>query len=83
MENKLVTGKIKSSTQQFLDIAEIKGDTVVMRDGSLRSILMVSSINFALKSEQEQTAIIYQYQNFLNSLNFPIQILMLNHCQTN
>ena len=64
------------STQDTLKFAEIRNDTVVLKDGNLRQVLLCSSINFALKSEQEQNAIVYAYQNFLNSLNFPIQILM-------
>jgi type IV secretory pathway VirB4 component len=62
------------STQQFIPIREIKEGVVVMRDGSLRVVLMLSSINFALKSEEEKTAIIGSYQSFLNSLPFAIQI---------
>jgi len=49
---------------------------VITKTGELRAILMVSSINFSLKSEQEQTAIIFAYQNFLNSLTFQIHIVM-------
>jgi len=64
------------STQDFLKFAEIKDNTIILKDGNLRQILLCSSINFSLKSEQEQNAIIFAYQNFLNSLNFPIQILM-------
>ncbi len=70
------TGKIKVSTQQFLDIAEIKEETIVMKDGSIRSVLLVSSLNFALKSEDEQEAIISSYVSFLNNINFPIQIVV-------
>ncbi len=62
------------STQQFIPIKEIKEGVVVMRDGSLRVVLMLSSINFALKSEEEKNSIIGSYQSFLNSLPFPIQI---------
>jgi hypothetical protein len=65
-----------ASTQEILKFAEIRDGVVITKTGELRTILMVSSINFALKSEQEQTAIIFAYQNFLNSLDFPIQILM-------
>lgn len=54
----------------------MKNNTLVMKDGSLRAVLAVSSTNFALKSEEEQNAIIAGYQNFLNSLEFPLQILM-------
>jgi hypothetical protein len=62
------------STQQFIPIKEIKEGVVVMRDGSLRVVLMLSSINFALKSDEEKNAIISSYQSFLNSLPFPVQI---------
>ncbi|AKM82273.1 TPA: hypothetical protein DD449_04240 [Candidatus Berkelbacteria bacterium] len=65
-----------SSTQEILKFAEIHDGIIITKTGELRAILMVSSINFALKSEQEQTAIIFAYQNFLNSLEFPIQIMM-------
>lgn len=64
------------STQDALKFAEIHNDTIILKDGNLRQVLLCSSINFALKSEQEQNAIIFAYQNFLNSLSFPIQILM-------
>jgi len=63
-------------TQAFLRMAEIKNDTLIMEDGTLRAILAVSSTNFDLKSQDEQNALIYNYQRFLNSLEFPIQILM-------
>ncbi len=68
--------KISASTQKFLDIAEIKENTVVMRDGTLRSVILVSSINFALKSEEEQNAIISAYVGFLNNIDFPLQIVI-------
>src|SRR3972149_972341 len=64
------------STQEALKFAEIRERTIILKDGNLRQVLLCSSINFALKSEQEQNALIFQYQNFLNSLEFPIQILM-------
>ena len=75
-KNKLAKNKIKVSTQQHLDIAEIRDDTVIMRDGTLRSVVLVSSINFALKSEDEQNAIISAYASFLNSFYFPLQIVI-------
>jgi hypothetical protein len=65
-----------STTQGFLRIAEIKSDTVVMDDGTLRAILAISSTNFDLKSQEEQNGIIFGFQRFLNALEFPIQILM-------
>ncbi len=64
------------STQRYLKIAEIKDDTIIMKDGSLRAVVAVSSTNFALKSEDEQNALIAAYQSFLNSLDFPVQILI-------
>lgn len=63
-------------TQQFLDIQEIRDGTVILKNGGLRAVLMASSINFDLKSTDEQDAIISYYQSFLNSLDFPIQIIM-------
>jgi hypothetical protein len=75
-KNQLARGRITVSTQQYLDIAEIKDDTVVMRDGTVRSVLMVSSINFALKSEEEQEAIVSSYVGFLNNISFPVQIVI-------
>jgi hypothetical protein len=67
---------IGKSTQSFLRIAEIKSDTVVLDDGTLRAVLAVPSTNFDLKSQEEQEAIIFNYQRFLNSLDFSVQILM-------
>lgn len=64
----------ENSTQQFLEIEQIKEGVVALRNKSLRGVIMVSSLNFALKSEDEQNAIIYQFQNFLNSLDFSIEI---------
>lgn len=68
--------KTKHSAQQYLDIAEIRDGVVILRDGSFRAVLMASSLNFALKSEEEQNAIIYGFQDTLNGLDFPMQILI-------
>lgn len=65
-----------ASFQRYLDISEIKEGTVILKNQNLRAVLMVSSINFALKSQEEQDAIIYHFQNFLNSLDFSIQIIV-------
>ena len=65
-----------SSTQKYVDVEEIKDGVIVLKNGSLRAILLVSSINFDLKSTEEQDGIINQYQGFLNSVDFPIQILI-------
>jgi len=64
------------STQTYLRIAEIKDNILVLKNGGIRGVLKTSSINFNLKSKDEQNAIIQSYQSFLNSLEFPIQILV-------
>ncbi len=64
------------STQIHMRVAEIRDNTVVLKNGGVRSILRVTPINFNLKSEQEQNALIVGYQGFLNTLEFPIQILV-------
>ena len=66
----------QASTQQFLEMDSIKEGMVVLKNKSLRGVIMVSSLNFALKSDDEQQAIIYQFQNFLNSLDFPLEIVV-------
>jgi len=63
-------------TQEFVPIKEVRDGIVVLKDGSYRAILLVSSINFALKGADEQQAIIGQFQNFLNSLDFSVQIFI-------
>ncbi|MDD5083869.1 MAG: hypothetical protein PHT88_02930 [Candidatus Moranbacteria bacterium] len=65
-----------ASTQQYVDVKEVRDGVVVLRNGGLRAILLVSSLNFDLKSTEEQDAIISQYQAFLNSLDFPVQVLI-------
>ncbi|HSX36635.1 MAG TPA: hypothetical protein VLG13_00735 [Patescibacteria group bacterium] len=65
-----------NSTQNTLQIAEIRDGIVIMNDGSFRSVVMVKSINFDLMSQQEQEAVEYSYQGFLNSLYFPVQIFI-------
>jgi len=66
----------KVPSQQFMPVEQIREGVMVMKDKSLKGILLVSSLNFALKSEDEQMAIIYQFQNFLNSLDFSCQIIV-------
>ncbi len=65
-----------NSTQNALEIAEIRDGIVIMEDGSFRCVVMVKSINFDLMSPQERDAVEFSYQGFLNSLYFPIQIFM-------
>jgi len=64
------------ASQKFVEIEDIKDNVVIMKNGTLRAVLACSSINFALKSEDEQNAILYQFQNFLNSLDFPVQFIV-------
>ncbi|MEK7115885.1 MAG: hypothetical protein AAB879_00640, partial [Patescibacteria group bacterium] len=73
---KLAGAKPGVPSQRFLDISEIREDVAVMKDGTLRAVLLVSSINFALKSMDEQNAIVQAYMQFLNAIDFPIQIVI-------
>lgn len=63
-----------SATQQFVPLREVRENVAILKDGSMRAILMASSINFALKSQDEQHAILAQFQAFLNTLDFSLQI---------
>ncbi len=77
MQSQKLTGKKPGvSAQRFLDVSEIRDGVVILKDGSLRSVLLVSSVNFALKSLDEQNAIVQAYMQFLNSLDFPIQVVI-------
>ncbi len=62
------------TTQDFVPIREVRDGVVLLKDNSMRAIIMASSLNFALKSQDEQNSIIFQFQNFLNSLDFSVQI---------
>ena len=62
------------ATQDFVPIKEVRDGIVVLKDESLRAIILASSINLSLKSDDEQRATILQFQNFLNTLDFSIQI---------
>ncbi len=66
----------KRSAQEFVPVAEVRDGIVMLKGGGLRAILLASSLNFALKSEDEQNAFLLQFQNFLNSLDFSVQILV-------
>lgn len=67
---------ISSTTQQFLDIYDITNDLLIMKDGSTSLIVTVDAMNFGLLAEEEQDAIMYAYAGLLNSLNYPIQIVI-------
>lgn len=63
-------------TQQKIEFQDIKDGVIILPNGDLRGVLMTSSINFSLKSTEEQDSLIFKYQSFLNSLDFPVEILM-------
>ena len=65
-----------SATQEFVPIKEVRDGVVLLKDGGMRSILLCSSLNFALKSEDERQAILLQFQDLLNSLDFSIEIVI-------
>lgn len=66
----------ETPTQEFLEVKDIREGVVMLKSGGIRGILMVSSLNFALKSVEEQSSIIFAYQSFLNSLDFSCQIVI-------
>jgi len=68
--------KNPNSTQNTLQLSEVRDNMVIMLDGSFRAVIACKSINFDLMSDREREGVEYSYQNFLNSLNFPIQILI-------
>jgi len=72
--NKPATQKSASASQDFVPIKEVRDGIVILKNTGMRAILMASSVNFALKSEDERTGFIFQFQNFLNSLDFTVQI---------
>ncbi len=65
-----------NATQEFVPIKEVRDGIVILKDGGMRAILLCSSLNFALKAEAERTAILFQFQDFLNSLDFSIEIVI-------
>ncbi len=64
------------TTQEFVPIQEIRDGIIILKNGGMRSVVLASSLNFALKSQDEQASILLQFQNFLNSLDFSIQIFI-------
>lgn len=64
------------ATQEFVPVREVRDGVIVLKDGSLRSIILANSINLSLKSYDEQKAIIFQFQSFLNTLDFQTQIVV-------
>jgi hypothetical protein len=65
-----------SATQEFVPIERIRDGVVVLKTGEIRAVLITNSLNLGLKSEDEQQAVLSQFQNFLNSLDFPVQFFI-------
>jgi type IV secretory pathway VirB4 component len=72
------TSPVKATTQQFIEIEEIQDDVVLLKDYSAVLVIEISAVNFWLLSSEEQMSIIYAYGSLLNSLSFPLQILILS-----
>lgn len=72
----MATGIKAAAAQEFVPLKEIRDGIAILKDGGMRALVLSSSLNFALKSQENQEAIIYQFQNFLNSLDFPTQIFI-------
>src|ERR1700757_3051733 len=64
------------ATQDFVPVQEVRDGIVILKDGGYRGILMCSSVNFALKSEDEQRGIILGFQSFINTLDFFVEIVV-------
>jgi len=78
MNQQKVQAPIKSTTQKFIEIEDVKDDIFLLRDGSAGCIIEVGAVNYWLLSAEEQQSMIYAYANLLNSLSFPIQVLILS-----
>ncbi len=66
----------KASTQDFVAIRDIRENVVIQKSGQMSMVLLASSVNFALKSADEQRAVLHQFQQFLNTIDFSLQICM-------
>lgn len=78
MNQKKPTSPIKTSTQEFIEIETVKDDVVMLKDYSCCIIISSGTTNFGLLSQEEQNSMIYSYASLLNSLSFPVQILILS-----
>ena len=72
----MINQEKSASIQKHIQIKEIKDDVIILKNKGIRAVLMATSLNFDLKSTEEQDALIYKYQDFLNSIDFPIQIMI-------
>jgi hypothetical protein len=66
----------QKTTQDFIPIQEIRDGIIILKNGGMRAVILASSLNFALKSQDEQSSILMQFQNFVNSLDFSVQIFI-------
>ncbi len=66
------------STKQFVEIQEVRDEVLILKDGSLRQVIRIGSINFELKSQDEQTAILQGFRDFLNALDFSLEIMVMS-----
>lgn len=78
MPVKKPTSPIKATTQQFIEIEDIQGDIMIMKDNSAVIVVEAGAVNFFLLSQEEQDSMIYAFGSLLNSLSFPVQILILS-----
>jgi len=78
MPNTKPTSPVKASTQSFIEIEDIQDDVVLLKDYSAVVVIEVGAVNFWLLSAEEQSAMIYAYSSLLNSLSFPVQVLILS-----
>ena len=78
MPTKKPTSPIKASTQAFIEIEEIKDDILLLKDCSAAVVVEVGAVNFWLLSSEEQASVVYAYAGLLNSLSFPVQILIIS-----
>lgn len=75
---KPTSAPIKATTQEFLEIEDIRDDLLFLKDGSATIIIETAAVNFGLLAEEEQDSLIYAYASLLNSLSFPLQIVILS-----
>lgn len=78
MSAKRITAPIKGSTQDFLEIEDVVDDIVLLKDNSASSIIEVGAVNFYLLSAEEQNSMIYAFSGLLNSLSFPVQMVVIS-----
>jgi len=78
MNQQKIQAPIKSTTQKFIEIEDVKDDIFLLKDGAAGCIIEVGAVNYWLLSAEEQQSMIYAYANLLNSLSFPIQVLIIS-----